>query len=138
MKKAAILDFIKTNKLAVVSTVDKEGIPQSAVVEFGELEDLTIIIDTLKSSRKYKNLETNKNVSIVIGWDDDITVQINAIAYELSSDELNKAKKAYFKKNKRAKKWGKMPEIAYFVFKPNWIRYSDVSKKPWLIEELSF
>ena len=138
MKTAEVLDFIKNNNLAVVSTVNNKGNPQSAVVEFGELEDLTIVIDTLKTSRKYKNLTFNNNVSIVIGWDNDITVQIDATAHELKGDELENAKNAYFSKNKRAKKWENMPEITYFAFKPIWLRYLDVSKKPWLIEEFSF
>ncbi len=138
MQITEVLNFIKGNNLAVVSTVNYSGKPQSAVVEFGELDDFTIIIDTLKTSRKYSNLTTNKQVSIVIGWDNDVTVQIDAIAKELSGDELNSAKAAYFAKNERAKKWENMPDIAYFAFKPYWLRYSDVGHKPWLIEEFSF
>ena len=133
-----VLNFIKKNKLAVVSTVSSDGSPQSAVVEFGELEDLTIIIDTLKTSRKYTNLSFNKNASIVIGWDDDITVQVDTVAVELSGKELEKAKQAYFAKNQRAKEWETMANIAYFAFKPKWLRYSDVSKQPWTVEEFSF
>ena len=132
-----ILNFVKRHKLAVVATADKDGKPQSAVVEFGELDDLTIIIDTFTSSRKYKNLSVNQRAAIVIGWDDDITVQIDAEAAELNGDELDKARKAYFAKNPRAKKWADRPDIAYFAFKPTWVRYSDVSKNPWQIEEIS-
>jgi general stress protein 26 len=138
MTKEEVLSFIKGNHLAVVATSNANGTPQAAVVEFGELNDFTIIIDTLSSSRKYKNLKTNKNVAIVIGWDNDITVQIDALAIELSGGELEQAKRAYFKKNTRAKKWQDMPNISYFAFKPKWLRYSDLSKDPWYIKELSF
>jgi pyridoxine/pyridoxamine 5'-phosphate oxidase len=133
-----ILDFIKQHDLAVISTVDPSGTPQATVVEFAELDDLTIVIDTLTTSRKYKNLQTNKEVALVIGWDKNVTVQINAIATELSGDDLAAAKKAYIAKNKRAKKWESRPDISYFGFKPKWIRYSDVGKEPWRIEELLF
>ena len=138
MTKQDILDFIKSHRLAVVSTASKDGKPEAAIVEFGELDDLTIIIDTLTTSRKYKNLQTNKNVAIVIGWDNDITVQIDATANELSGDDLSVAKEAYFAKNSRAKKWETRPDIAYFAFKPKWIRYSNVGTEPWEIEELTF
>lgn len=135
MTKDVILKFIKSQNLAVVATVDPTSRPQASVVEFGELNDLTIIIDLLKSSRKYKNLQTNKSVAIVIGWDDDITVQIDGMAKQLSGLELEKAQKAYFTKNPKAKKWATHPEIVFFAIKPSWVRYSDVGKKPWLVEE---
>jgi len=137
MKKEEVLKFIKKHDLAVVATVSVENKPQASVVEFGELDDLAIIIDLLKTSRKYKNLQSNRNVAVVIGWDDNITVQMDGIAHELSGEELEKAKIAYFVKNPRAKKWANNPDIVYYVLKPYWIRYSDVTKHPWLIEEFS-
>lgn len=137
MTKAEITTFIKKHNLAVVATSNKEGNPQAAVVEFAEYDNLTIIIDTLTHSRKYKNLQLNKHVAIVIGWDEDITVQIDAQATELSNKELEEAKEIYFKKNAKARKWENNPDIAYFALKPKWLRYSDVSKEPWFIEEFS-
>lgn len=138
MNKENILEFIKQHDLAVVSTVGEGGKPQAAVVEFGELDDLTIIIDTLKTSRKYKNLQTNKNVAIVIGWDNNRTLQTDAVATELAGADLDKARRAYFAKNPRAKKWENKPGIAYFAFRPTWMRYSDVGKDPWEIVEFTF
>ena len=102
MIKEDAFDFIKSNDLAVVATTSSQGSPQAAVVEYGELDDFTIIIDTLTSSRKYKNLRENNKTAIVIGRDNDITVQIDAVATELNGEELDVAKQAYFKKNERA------------------------------------
>lgn len=135
MELADALTFIKSHKLAVVATIGKANVPQAAVVEFGELPDMTIIIDTLKSSRKYRNLQANPNVAIVIGWDKDKTVQIDAKAHELRGSDLARAKTAYFSKNKRAEKWANREDIAYFAFKPTWLRYSDLGQEPWLVEE---
>ncbi len=135
MTKEEVLQYIKTQTLAVVSTATPTGKPQAAVVEFGELDDLTIIIDTLATSRKYQNLQSNQQVAIVIGWDQNITVQMDAIATELAGDELAKCKEAYFAKNKRARRWEEYDDIAYFAFKPTWVRYSDVGQSPWVIEE---
>ena len=138
MKREGVLKFVKQHRLAVVSTISAKSKPEAAVVEYGELEDLTIIIDTLKTSRKYKNLQTNKSVAVVIGWDEDKTLQIDGIASELNGQELERAKVAYFSKNDRAKKWESRPDIAYFAINPDWLRYSDVSKSPWQIEEILF
>ncbi|HET9850806.1 MAG TPA: pyridoxamine 5'-phosphate oxidase family protein [Candidatus Saccharimonadales bacterium] len=137
MTKGDILEFLKSHNLAVVATVDGDK-PQAAVVEFGQLDDLTVIIDTLKTSRKYQNWRANPKTAVVIGWDEDKTLQLDGMATELSGAELERAKQAYFTKNPRAKKWADRPEIAYFAIKPSWLRYSDVSKRPWQIEEFKF
>lgn len=136
-KKKVILEFIKKQKLAVVSTVDKDK-PQSAVLEFGENDDFELIFDTFTISRKYKNLQKNKNASFVIGWDEDITVQYEGIAREVKEEEAERYKKVYWEKNPVAKKWEKEKDITYFVVKPTWIRYSDLNKIPWETYEIEF
>jgi len=135
MKKEEIYEFIRSHDLAVVATINPDGKPQAAVVEFGEFPDLTITIDTLKTSRKYKNLQGNTSVAVVIGWEENKTVQMDGMAEELQGDKLAQAKENYFAKNPRAKKWADKPEIAYFAIKPYWIRYSDLNQHPWVVEE---
>ncbi len=130
-----IFDFIKDQKLAVISTVDENSVPESAIVEFGEYGEFNLVIDTFTHSRKYQNLIKNSEAAFVIGWDDDITIQINATTHLLEGEELNQAKESYFAKNPRAKKWDNREEVAYFGFMPKWIRYSDVGMDPWHIEE---
>ena len=136
MDKNELLDFIKKHDLMLLSTMSEAGKPQAAVVEFGELDDLSLIFDTLQTSRKYRNLQHSKGVAVVIGWDDNITVQIEGTAHELSGDELEQAKQTYFIKNPRAKKWANKENIAYFIIKPTWARYSDLNRDPWDIREM--
>lgn len=134
--KKIILEFIKKQKLAVISTVGKDQKPESAVLEFGETDDLEIIFDCFSSSRKYKNLMTNKNVSLVIGWDENITVQYEGVAEELVGAEKEKYQKIYWIKNPKAERWSKQEGIAYFKVKPEWIRYSDLNEHPWKVFEV--
>ena len=68
-------------------------------------DDLELIFDTFTSSRKYKNLQKNNNVSFVIGWDDNITVQYEGIAQEVKGEEAEKYKQIYWEKNPEAKRW---------------------------------
>lgn len=138
MDKAEILKFISKHKLAVIATINKEGRPEAAVIEFCELEDFSVVIDTFRNSRKYKNIQNNKEVALVIGWDDDKTVQIEGSAVEITEPLLKGVKKKFFTKNPEAKKWGNNPEIAYVLIKPNWLRYTDLNQQPWLIKELKF
>lgn len=128
-----VLEFIKRHRLAVVAT-SYENIPEAAVVEFGELDDMTIVVDTFRGSRKYQNIRKNSRVAIVIGWDEDVTVQIDAVAVELEGQALAEATQAYFTKNPAAQKWQNRDDIVYVAFKPVKIRYTDVSRTPWLVQ----
>lgn len=136
--KKLILDFIRKQKIAVISTVDSSGKPESAVLEFGETENLEIIFDTFGTYRKYKNIQQNKNVSFVIGWDENITVQYEGEAYELSGEEMEVYKQTYFTKNPKAKKWETREDIKYFKVIPTWMRYSDLNVNPWKVVEHIF
>jgi len=138
MDKSQILDFVKKHKLAVLSTVSSENKSQSAVLEFGETDDFEIIFDTFSTARKYKNLKQNNNVSLVIGWDENITVQYEGTAEELKGEEAEKYKEIYWKKNPEARRWAEREGIVYFKVKPVWIRYSDLNRHPWEIHELEF
>lgn len=136
MQKQTILDFIKRHNLAVISTVGANSRPESAVLEFGETEDLELIFDTFISSRKYKNLQTNKNVSFVIGWDEAITVQYEGTAEEVKGEEAEKYKQIYWAKNPKAERWETREGITYFKVTPQWIRYSDLNNDPWDVFEI--
>lgn len=142
-KKSLILDFVKKHTLAVISTVSAEGLPEAAVIEYGETDNLELIFDTFDTSRKYKNLQKNNKAAIVIGWDENITVQYEGEVFEMSGEEIGKYKEAYFVKNPHAKKWENHEEIKYFKVIPRWIRYSDLNKlvhdqvPPWEFFEIN-
>lgn len=136
--KQLILGFIKRHKIAILSTTGGNNQPEAAAIEFGETEELEIIFDTLAPYRKYKNLQNNKMVALVVGWDNDITVQYEGNAMELAGQEKEKYQQMYFAKNPETKRWSQNPEIRYFKVTPTWIRYSDLSVKPWKIIELKF
>lgn len=136
MNKQQVLEFIKKHKIAVISTVGPDNTPEAAVIEFGETDKLELIFDTLSPYRKYKNLQNNKHVAFVIGWDENITVQYEGIAEELKDKDTQMYKQAYFAKNPEAKRWESREGIVYFKVTPTWIRYSDLRKHPWEVIEL--
>lgn len=136
-QKRFVLDFIKKHELCVLSTVTPEGLPEAGAIEFAETEDLELIFDTFKTYRKYKNLQNNPNVAVVIGWDENITVQYEGKATELTGEDLRKYQSLYFKKNPDAQKWLKFPEITYFKITPTWLRYRDGNTDPMTIFEIN-
>lgn len=136
--KSLILDFINKQKLTVISTVNKNGKPQAAVVGFGQTDRLEIIFGTNNASRKYQNILDNPAVALVIGWEDTRTVQFEGIARELTPDELQLVRDNYWDKSPEAEKHHTIEGQRYFIVKPTWIRYTDLAKDPWAIIELEF
>ena len=76
MTAAELTAVIRRYRLAVVSTVADDGAPQGAVVGFAVSDDLEIVFDTLASTHKLHNLKRDPRIALVIGWDDEVTVQL--------------------------------------------------------------
>ena len=126
-KKKKILDFIKSQKLCVLSTISRNGLPEAAVVGVSEMDDLSLIFGTFKQYRKYANLKQNPHIAFVIGWD-DISVQYEGTAQELTGEEKEKAKQIHICKLPSSQKFAELPEQCYFRVSPIWIRYVDYSR----------
>ena len=137
--KELIYQFIAKKKLGVVSTVNAENRPESAVVGIAVSENLEIIFDTVKASRKYRNILRDPHVALVIGWDNEITVQYEGLAEVLGSGNESDILRAvyyhvYPDGKERAATW---PGLVHIKVTPKWIRYSDFNE-PSVTEELSF
>ncbi len=138
MTKEFLYNFIKQHKLAVISTLSKDNKPGAALVGFAVSADLEIVFDTVKTSRKYSNLLQNPAVAVVIGWDNETTVQYEGIATELTGTDADYYKEIYFEVypdgRERAVTW---QHIVHFKISPKWIRYSNFND-PVVVEEMDF
>jgi len=134
-----IRKFIDEHKLAVVSTVNKDSKPESAVVGFSVTSDFKLIFGTFSSSRKYSNLQSNSEVSFVIGWDQGKTVQLEGTASEISEPKkIDEAIVNHLSKIPSAAKFLRRVDERLFEVTPVWIRYSDLSVDPWDVIEIRF
>jgi general stress protein 26 len=137
MSKELVYDFMRQHKLAVLSYVSGDGTAMSALVGIAVSEGLEIVFDTVKSSRKYRYIIANGNVSLVIGWDAGTTVQFEGVARELIESD-NDYRKLYYSVypdgRERAENW---PGLVHFKVSPEWIRYSNFNE-PAVIEEMEF
>ncbi|MDO8529952.1 MAG: pyridoxamine 5'-phosphate oxidase family protein [bacterium] len=138
--KKRIRDFMKENMLTVISTVDVDGNkPESAVIAFAERENFELIFGTSNTTRKYRNLQKNPNVSFVIGWDSNTgTVQYEGVARELSREESPTYSSILIAKNPRSEKFVHKEDQRYFLVKPTWIRILDMTKSPDETFEINF
>jgi len=133
-----LFHFIEQSKLGVLSSVAPSGAPQSALVGIAVTEDLRIVFDTVKTSRKYGNLKARSTCSFVFVWTGEQTVQYEGIAEELGGRQLQRYQEIYFQTWPDGLSRTQWPDIVYFLVKPKWIRYSDFDKNPPLILEFTF
>lgn len=129
--KAAFYDFLNSHKLAVISTLHANGTPEAAVIGFGQTPQLEIIFGTSNTSRKYKNIMADPHVALVVGWDDNQTVQYEGVAHELKPEELEIVREHYWRKTPSSEVYAKDPTERYFVVTPAWIRHAYVKGEDW-------
>jgi pyridoxine/pyridoxamine 5'-phosphate oxidase len=137
MTKADLYKFMTAQKLGVLGYLSPQGAPRAALVGIGVTTELEIVFDTVSSSRKYGCLIANPAASFVLGWAGEVTVQLEGQAFRPSGAELARYQQVYFAAYPDGPDRLSWPGIAYFVVRPNWIRYSDYDQRPPLIEELS-
>jgi pyridoxine/pyridoxamine 5'-phosphate oxidase len=129
-----VFDIAKSKRYLVVSTIDESGAPESALMGFALTQAKEFVFDTLSTSRKAVNLALNPVAALVIGWDDNISLQIEGVARRPVGDDLASAKAAYFGQWPDGRARENWPNIAYVVVRPQWIRYSNYSGAP-VVEE---
>jgi Pyridoxamine 5'-phosphate oxidase len=138
MTTAELLEFMRTQRLAVEASVAPGGETQAALIGVGVTDALELVFDTVETTRKCVNLRRNPHLAFVIGgWadGDERTVQYEGIADEPRSDELARIKKAYFAMWPDGPSREVWPGIVYVRVRPTWIRYSDFNQNPPVIVE---
>lgn len=135
-KNQKILNFLKRKELMVISTINENGSPESAVVGFSETPEFEIIFGTFNDTRKYRNLKVNKKVSVVFGWEleEKITVQYEGEAEELSGSEMERCRSLHIAKNPKREKHAFHEKERIFKIKPKWIRYSKLEGEEEIFE----
>lgn len=136
MDNKSLLEYIKKHKIGVISTLAEE-FPESSVVDFVITDKFEIIFNTFVGSRKYRNLQKNRHVSFVIGWEGLKTVQYEGLAFELFEEPLEKVKEEHSRSFEYIRLW-KVDEMRFFKVNPTWIKYSDYNSKPAKFFELDF
>jgi hypothetical protein len=138
MDKGDLLKFMAGFRHGVVSSVAADGTSQSALVGIAVTPDLEVVFDTLRSTRKYRNLKVRPQCSFVIGWGGEQTVQFEGVAVEPEGDERVRVQQAYFAVWTDGPSRLSWPGLTHFCVKPRWLRFSDFDQRPPLIVEMNF
>ena len=125
MNRAELLAFLRRHRYAVQASTAQDGAPQAAVVGIAVTDELEIVFDTLGTSRKARNLRHDARIALVVGWDEEQTVQLEGAADEPTGAELARIKRAYFDAFPDGPEREAWPAITYVRVKLGWARYSD-------------
>jgi pyridoxine/pyridoxamine 5'-phosphate oxidase len=125
VNRSELFAFLRRHRLCVQATVSSAGAPQAAVIGYGVSDDLEIVFDTLATSRKMANLRSDPRIALVVGWDEEQTVQIEGVADEPKGEELDRLKAIYFDAYPDGPERQAWTGITYVRVRPTWIRYSD-------------
>jgi pyridoxine/pyridoxamine 5'-phosphate oxidase len=134
MTRADLLAFLRKHRLGVLATVTASGEPESAVVGIAFTDELELVFDTLGTTRKSVNLRNSPKIAFVVGWDQEITVQLEGLADEPLASELERLKEAYFLVYPDGRARQNWPGITYYRVRPHWARYSDFNPGGQIIE----
>lgn len=126
-----LLAFVRAHRWAAVSTVSPSGEPQGSVVRVVASDAFELVFDTTDTTRKTANLRHNGKVALVVGWDNNQTVQIEGLADEPRGEELQRLKELYRNTypNYYRTRQG-MKGLIHFRVLPKWMRYSDFRSNP--------
>jgi sulfate adenylyltransferase large subunit len=137
MTRAKLLSFLRRHRLCVEASVAPSGSPQAAVVGYAVTDELELVFDTISTSRKGANLRRDARIALVVGWDEEQTVQIDGIADEPKGAELERLKAVYFQVYADGVERQAWKDITYVRVRPKWIRYSDFRPDSRLVVEWS-
>jgi pyridoxine/pyridoxamine 5'-phosphate oxidase len=135
--RAELVQFLRRYRLAVEASVAPGGAPQAAVIGFGVSDTCEIVFDTVTTTRKYGNLAADPRIALVIGWDHEATAQIEGVVDFPEGAELARVRDVYFAAYPDGRDRLAWAGITHARVRPTWVRFSDFTKDPPLIVELT-
>lgn len=138
--KDKVLDFLENRqpKLCALATATKDGKPECAVVGYAVRNDLTILISTHPTTRKWQNIKASSHVALVFGWTFiELNVQIEGTAecVERNHEEYAQIDAFFFTQNPDAAAF-KTPDTVFIKVKPRWVRTLEPNVMPPKTEEM--
>lgn len=128
--RADLQAFINARRYGVIATNSASGAPESAVVGLAATMalELELVFDTTEGTRKIANLRRDPNISVVIGWSDEGTLQYEGAADEPTGEDLARIQHVYFEAFRDGRERLKWTGITYVRIKPSWIRFTSYTE----------
>jgi|SRR3989339_1226739 len=127
--KQTVLEFIKKQSLAVLSTVTPSHKSESAVMAIAVTDTWEVLMSTEPTTRKVANIKTNPHTSLIIGGLESPSVQLDGQASLFSGPQAEAIKHLILTIHPDTAPY-LSPTTVYIKFVPTWLRYSDYSQNP--------
>ena len=100
-------DLKKPLKLCVLATATPQGKPECAVLAYAVNSDLSLILSTHTTSRKWRNIKANKQVAITLGQSfSELYIQYEGTAELITEgEEFKRCEEIFFTANPQAKQF---------------------------------
>ncbi len=121
--------LLKENSLCVLATATLSGKPEAATIEYVPDEQGNLYFETFPTYRKYANLKSNPQSSVVITQDPH-TIQMDGSAIELEGKDAEAAKQRLIAKHGMGSGYYEDSDIKFFRFTPTWTRILVEAKWP--------
>lgn len=138
--------FMRERPLVVAASTSPDGAPQAAMLGVAVDERLTLVLDTVESARKFRNLKRDPRIALVFGsggsYDaathEERTLQYEGLADFPAGEELERVQEEiYFRQFPDGRTRLAWKGITYIRVRPTWMRYSDFRRDPPEVVELA-
>lgn len=126
----------REQKYCVVATAAQNAKPEAALVGYAVTKDQKILIATSMRSRKYRNIEQNNKVSLVIGENfSESNIQVDGVTRIIEDlEEVKISDEIFYGAHPEAKQF-KDENTMFISITPVWVRLMQFTTTPPRIEE---
>lgn len=131
-----LLRLMRGHPLAVVSTVDRSGQPQGAIVGVATTDAFDVIFDTVTTSRKHANLMRDPRAAVTFTGAHETTLQLEGRARPVATSAPGDGayRETYFAAWPDGRARLAWPTLALWRIEPLWMRYSNFAAGPIVVE----
>jgi len=134
--RAEISEFLRSQQLCTIASLDADGQPQAATVAFSETTDGNFIIGTSETSRKAGNIAHDPRVAMVVTDDEQrYTVQLEGTARVLTAEEFEPYAEEHYNQLPASRPFRDQPGEVNILITPHYLRFSDCNPHPWVLTE---
>lgn len=129
---ADLVAYMRSHRLAVVSSIGANGEPQSALVGIAVWPAGDVIFDTVADSRKHTNLLRDPRISVVFTGPGERTLQLEGLArpVPVSGPQDAELRAIYYEAWPDGRDRLNWPNLSYWCTSTRWARYSDFDRDP--------
>jgi pyridoxine/pyridoxamine 5'-phosphate oxidase len=134
--RAELVAFVLRRKQAVLATRGPDGAPQASSVSVAVTDQAEIVFDVSIHSREYQNIVAFPQVAMVIGGDEEVTVQCEGAADLLTGEDRDRCLRTYFQQHPNGRERALRPYIAHVRIRPRLLRLADFRTESFGVQEI--